>query len=139
VLALIGNIAPTELLVIAALAVIIFGRRLPEVAARAYGQFRRGRESLERMRRETGIDRELRNIQYSVSEAARAASEEVSEPPSGLRAAQGGDDAAEDSTPDSESADEDETEDSETETAAPAGDTSSSGPADDRADRRESG
>jgi Sec-independent protein translocase protein TatA len=85
VTALVGNIAPTELLIIAGLAVIIFGKRLPHVAARGYAQFRRMREALERMRRETGIDRELRDIEYSVREASRRAATEL-EDPIGLRA-----------------------------------------------------
>ena len=68
-LALIGNIAPFEVLVIAMLAVIIFGKRLPEVAGKAYAQFRRAREGLDRLRRESGIDREMREIERSVREA----------------------------------------------------------------------
>ncbi len=84
-LSLIGNVALPEVLVIAAIAVIIFGRRLPEVAARAYGQFHKARESLNQMRRESGIDRELREIQRNVQDASRRASLPDSlEPPPGL-------------------------------------------------------
>lgn len=80
-MALIGNIAPLELIVIAALAVIIFGKRLPEVAARTYGHFRRFRTTLDDFRRETGIDRELRDIDYTVRNAARKAATKQLPPP----------------------------------------------------------
>ena len=72
-MAILGNFSPMELALVAGLAVIVFGKRLPEVAARAYGQFRRMRASLDDLRRETGIDRELREIEYTVRDAARKA------------------------------------------------------------------
>ena len=69
-LALFGNIAPLEVLVILGLAVVLFGARLPEVAGKVYTQFRRMREALDRFRRDTGIDRELREIERNVRDAA---------------------------------------------------------------------
>jgi Sec-independent protein translocase protein TatA len=69
VLSLIGNIAPMEVLLIAILAVIVFGKRLPSVAGQVYAQFRRARGTLDRLRRESGIEQELRDIERSVREA----------------------------------------------------------------------
>lgn len=74
-LGLFGNLAPWELIVIAVVAVIAFGKSLPQVAARAYMQLRRLRRAMEQMRRESGIDRELRSIEHSMREAERAALE----------------------------------------------------------------
>ena len=72
-LAFFGNLAPSEVLVLAVIAVLVFGKRLPEVAGRGYTQLRRWRQSLDQLRRETGIDRELSNIKYEVNDAARRA------------------------------------------------------------------
>lgn len=72
-LAFFGNLAPSEVLVLAVIAVLVFGKRLPEVAGRGYTQLRRWRQSLDQLRRETGIDRELRNIGHEVDDAARRA------------------------------------------------------------------
>lgn len=69
-LALFGNISGLEVGLILLLAVMIFGRRLPEVASRVYTQFRRFREGVDRFRRDTGIDREMREIQRNVRDAA---------------------------------------------------------------------
>ena len=69
-LALFGNISGLEVGLIVLLAVMIFGSRLPEVASRVYTQFRRFREGVDRFRRDTGIDREMREIQRSVRDAA---------------------------------------------------------------------
>ena len=70
-LAFFGNLAPLELVVIAVVAVVVFGRRLPKVAGKALVQLSRLRRSMNDLRRETGIDRELREIQRSVSETVR--------------------------------------------------------------------
>jgi len=73
VLAFFGNLAPSEVLVLAVIAVLVFGRRLPEVAGQGYKQLRRWRQSLDQLRRETGIDREIRNIEHEVRDASRKA------------------------------------------------------------------
>lgn len=65
-LALFGDLGFQELLLVAVAAVMIFGKRLPEVAGQAYGQFQKLRRSLTHMWRETGIDEELRRIQRDV-------------------------------------------------------------------------
>ena len=100
VIGLIWNLSFGEVLVVGALAVMIFGGRLPEVAARVVHTVRRFRRSLDDLKRETGIDRELRNIEYEIREAERAArTQDVSaipthkpppaavEPPPGFRQA----------------------------------------------------
>ena len=69
-LALFGNISGLEVGLILMLAVMIFGSRLPEVAARVYTQFRKLREGIDRFRRDTGIDQEMREIQRNVRDAA---------------------------------------------------------------------
>jgi Sec-independent protein translocase protein TatA len=72
-LALIGNLSLGETIVIAVLAILIFGDRLPQVAARAYGQIRKLRRTVDDVRRETGIDRELRQLRTTIQETSREA------------------------------------------------------------------
>jgi Sec-independent protein translocase protein TatA len=62
-LAIFGDLGLQELLVVALAAVMIFGRRLPEVAGRGFAQFQRARRTLTRMWRETGIENEIKRIQ----------------------------------------------------------------------------
>ena len=72
-LGFIYNLSFGEFIVIGVLAVLIFGGRLPEVAARTFHYFRRFRRSLEDLRRETGIDREIQKIEFELREADRQA------------------------------------------------------------------
>lgn len=67
------NLNPWELVVIAIVAVLVFGKRLPEVTARGYREALRLRSALERMRRESGIDRELQSIRRTFDDADREA------------------------------------------------------------------
>lgn len=69
-LAFIGNLAPLEIVVIAVIAILIFGKRLPDVAGRFLYQIRRMRQSMYDLRRETGIDQEIRNVERSMRQAA---------------------------------------------------------------------
>ena len=78
-LGFIGNLAPLEILVIVALAVVVFGRRLPQVAGRLLYQLRRLRQSMYDLRRESGIDREIRNVERTVRQAAWAAEARAAE------------------------------------------------------------
>ncbi len=71
--ALLGNLGLSETIVILVLALLIFGDRLPQVAARTYAEVRKLRRTLDEMRRSTGIDRELREIHRSVEEASERA------------------------------------------------------------------
>jgi len=70
VLAILGNLAPLELLLVGVLAVLVFGRRLPEVAVQAARILQRARDAFGEMRREAGIDDELRDIRHSVARTA---------------------------------------------------------------------
>lgn len=63
------NIGLPETIVIAVLAILIFGRRLPEVAARAAVQVQRMRRGLADLRRETGIDAEMRAARRAIEGA----------------------------------------------------------------------
>ena len=63
------NLAPFELLVIAIVAVLVFGPRLPQVAAEAAHYFGKFRRSLADLRRETGIDREIETARRALEDA----------------------------------------------------------------------
>jgi len=73
-LAFFGNLDPAELVVVVIVAILVFGRELPTVALRGFAQLRKLRRSLEDLRRETGIDRELRNIERELHQASFDAS-----------------------------------------------------------------
>lgn len=68
-LAFISNFGFGETVVILILAVLIFGRRLPEVAAKAAVQVQRFRRQLLDLRRESGIDEELRQARRALYDA----------------------------------------------------------------------
>lgn len=68
-LAFLTNIGLPELLVIAVIAVLIFGKDLPQAASKAYLQVRKLRNAVDDLRRETGIEREIRNIERGMREA----------------------------------------------------------------------
>lgn len=55
-----------EILVIAALAVMVFGRDLPRVAAQAYSKFQKARRALMSVWRESGIGEEMRQMQREI-------------------------------------------------------------------------
>jgi Sec-independent protein translocase protein TatA len=65
-LAIIGNLHMMELLVIALAALMIFGRRLPEVAMRGAAQVVRLRRSVTKMWREAGLEEELRKVRRDI-------------------------------------------------------------------------
>lgn len=83
-LAFIQNINPSELLLIAIAAILIFGRRLPQVAGQAAGRVQQARRAFNDLKRETGIDEELRNarqtFEQSVHDAKYAAKKDPSTP-----------------------------------------------------------
>lgn len=58
---------------IGVIAVLIFGRRLPEVAGQAMSHVARFRRTLDDLRRETGIDREFRDMRRQFDDASREA------------------------------------------------------------------
>ncbi|MFT4538895.1 MAG: Sec-independent protein translocase protein TatA [Planctomycetota bacterium] len=69
VLALIGNFDFTEVVVVAATSLILFGKRLPEVAMRAATQFMKVRRAVTKMWREAGLEDELRRVKREVDSA----------------------------------------------------------------------
>lgn len=71
VLALFGNLSYGELLFILVVAIMVFGRRLPEVAARGAHQVVKLRRSLGTMWRETGLAEEWRQLQHGVDSVRR--------------------------------------------------------------------
>jgi len=68
-LALFGNLGMTEMLLILVVAILIFGKDLPQAASKVYLQARKLRNAVDDLRRESGIDQELRNIERTVREA----------------------------------------------------------------------
>jgi Sec-independent protein translocase protein TatA len=70
-LALIGNLDGGELVIIVVVAVLIFGRRLPEVAGQAAGMVGRLRRTLESLWQETGIDHEVRKVRREMERFER--------------------------------------------------------------------
>ncbi|HIF41433.1 MAG TPA: twin-arginine translocase TatA/TatE family subunit [Planctomycetes bacterium] len=67
-IALIGNLHLLELLTIAGGALLVFGKRLPEVAVRGAGQLVRLRRSVMRMWREAGLEEELRRVRREIEQ-----------------------------------------------------------------------
>lgn len=65
-LALLGNFDFTELLVVAAGALMVFGKRLPEVAMRAAAHLVRLRRTVQQMWRQSGLEDELRKVRREV-------------------------------------------------------------------------
>jgi TatA/E family protein of Tat protein translocase len=86
-LAILDNLGFSELMIVVVVAVLIFGKRLPEVAAQAGAQLGKFRRSLQDIKNETNIDEDLRKIQrdiqnvvprnLSMGEMARIASAEL--------------------------------------------------------------
>jgi len=66
VIAIFGNLSLLEVVVIAALSVIIFGRDLPRVAAQAVTHVTRARRALQKVWRESGIGDEIRQVQREI-------------------------------------------------------------------------
>lgn len=64
----INNVNPTELLLIAVVAVLVFGRRLPEVAGQAAGQLAKAKKAVQDLRRESGLDEELRQARQAAKD-----------------------------------------------------------------------
>ncbi len=73
-LAFIQNLSIGETVVIAVIAVLVFGKNLPEVAGRVYAQVRKVRRTVDDLRRETGIDRDInkfRRDMHDIEQEAR--------------------------------------------------------------------
>jgi sec-independent protein translocase protein TatA len=65
-LALLDNIGFGELMLVLVVALLVFGKRLPEVAGQAGSQLAKFKRSLEDLRHESGIDNEVRRMQKEI-------------------------------------------------------------------------
>jgi Sec-independent protein translocase protein TatA len=63
------NFGPYEFIVVLIVAILIFGRNLPTVVVQAAAMVQKMRRSLTDLRRETGIDEELRNARRELENA----------------------------------------------------------------------
>jgi len=63
------NLGATEIVVILVVAILIFGPRLPQVAAEAAGWVMKLKRSLNDLRRDSGIDREISEVRRQVENA----------------------------------------------------------------------
>ncbi len=72
-LALIGNLSVGETVLIAIVAILVFGERLPQAMTRAYREFLRFRGQIDKLRRDSGIEEEVRNIKRTFHETATQA------------------------------------------------------------------
>lgn len=70
-LAIFGNLDLVELVVIAAGAVLVFGRGLPEVTMRGVTQVMKLRRAVTQMWRDAGIEDELRRVRWDLEREAR--------------------------------------------------------------------
>lgn len=86
-LALIDNLGGTEFLIVMVAALLVFGRRLPQVAGDAARQIAKLRRSLDEAWRDTGMQQEIQSVRrdlesaiprdLSIGEMARIASAEM--------------------------------------------------------------
>ncbi|MFN0006794.1 MAG: twin-arginine translocase TatA/TatE family subunit [Planctomycetota bacterium] len=87
VLALLETLGGLELLIVCIAGLLVFGRRLPEVAGQAGKQLVKVRRSIDAAWRETGMEKELREVKrdidaaiprdLSIADMARLASAEM--------------------------------------------------------------
>ena len=71
------DVSFAEILLVGAVALIIFGRRLPEVAMRAGTQFVRLRRQLSTVWRQTGLEEELRKVRREIDVEERKLSAQI--------------------------------------------------------------
>jgi len=71
-LGFINNLAFPELIIIGIIAILIFGRRLPQVVGQGAAYIGRARRTLESLWRETGIEKEVRNVQREIERIERS-------------------------------------------------------------------
>ncbi len=70
-LALFSNLSFSEVIVVLVIALLVFGKRLPEVAVRASTQFVKARRTLSDMWRQTGLEDELRRVRRDIESEQR--------------------------------------------------------------------
>jgi len=81
-LAFLSNLHFTELILIALVGIMVFGRNLPRIAVQIWTQLAKVRRSMNKVWRETGVQdeirrmqREMREAEYEVRDVARRAME----------------------------------------------------------------
>ena len=84
-LAFITNLSLGEVLTILIAAVLIFGRRLPEVAARGAVHMQRLRRGMQEFRRESGFDEEIRKARRMIENPVQTAFQEAKKEPASWR------------------------------------------------------
>jgi len=84
-LAFLTNLDLSEFVVILVVAVLIFGRRLPEVAAKGAVQLQRLRRGMQEFRRESGFDDEMRRARKLIENPIKGALEEAEREPASWR------------------------------------------------------
>jgi Sec-independent protein translocase protein TatA len=70
-LAFIENLSFTEIIIVAVVAVLVFGGKLPEAAGQAAAQLQRLRRQLSDLRRDSGIDREIDAVRRTMDQLPR--------------------------------------------------------------------
>ncbi|MDF1799609.1 MAG: twin-arginine translocase TatA/TatE family subunit [Planctomycetota bacterium] len=85
-LAFITNLSFGEIVAILVVAVLIFGRRLPEVAAKGAVHMQRLRRGMQDFRRESGFDEEIRKARRLIENPIKTAVHEVTKEPETWRA-----------------------------------------------------
>ena len=76
-LSFISNLGPLEIVLILIAAVLIFGRNLPEVAARGAIQVQKLRKGVRDFKRESGFDEEVRRARELIEDPVRQALKEL--------------------------------------------------------------
>ncbi|MFT4710082.1 MAG: Sec-independent protein translocase protein TatA [Planctomycetota bacterium] len=84
-LAIISNLSPGEVIVVLIASILIFGRRLPEVAAKGAVQLQKLRRGVNDFKRESGFDEEIRKAKRLVDNPIREAAKELKKEPASWR------------------------------------------------------
>ncbi|MCZ6598113.1 MAG: hypothetical protein O7B99_10775 [Planctomycetota bacterium] len=79
--AFLWNVSWLEIVTVAILGVLVFGGRLPQIAAQVVRTTAKLRRMFDDLRRDTGIDRDMRDVQDSLRDMTREATTDT-EPPS---------------------------------------------------------
>ncbi len=77
-LSLIGNVDTSEILIVLIGAVLVFGKRLPQVAAQAGAQLNKLRHTFDSAWKESGVDKEVREMQRSIESIRDAVPRDLS-------------------------------------------------------------
>ena len=79
--AILWNVSWFEIVLVAILAVVVFGGRLPQVAGQVVRVMAKLRRTFDGLRRDAGIDRAMRDVQDTMRDIDREASIDPEPPP----------------------------------------------------------